>query len=147
MFLGQAATVAWLLIGEEVVKLNSRYGGHTDTVALLDGAGILPTTPVVKAPHISDLFLAFRGEEVGEDQQATGQSRQHQHLTSSEEKVLETFFSIFQIPDVTVDLRDDTETGGQGYDEQRQPFPFGLSAELQIEVHVEVPDDAYCSCK
>ena len=146
MFLGQAATLALLLVGEEVVMLNLN-DGHAHTLGLLAGVGHLLTTPIVQPPQLSDLVLALRGEQVGEHQQATGQRWHHQHLTSSEKKVLETFFSIFRIPDVTVGLRADTEGGGQSYDEQRQPFPCVLGAQLQIELHVEVSDDAHCGCK
>lgn len=127
MFLGQAATVAFLLAGEEVVMLNLN-DGHTPS--LLAGVGHRLTAPVVQSPQLSDLLLVFRGEQVGEHQQATHQSWHHQHLTSSEKKLLETFFSIFQTPDVTVGLGADTEAGGQSYDEQRQPYSFELCAQL-----------------
>ena len=144
MFLGQAATLALLLAGEEVVMLNLN-DGHADTLGLQ--ALHLLTTPIVQSPQLSDLVLVFRGEQVREHQQATGQRWHHQHLTSSEKKVLKTFFPIFQIADVTVGLRAHTEGAGQSYDGQRQPFPFELGAQLQIELHVEVSDDAHSSCK
>ena len=118
MILGQAATLAALLAVEEVVMLNLD-DGHTDTGrgGHLAGLGYLLTEPVVTSPQLSDLLLVFRGEQVGEHQQATGQSWHHHHLTSSEKKVLETFFSILHIPNMTVGLGADTEAGGQSYDE------------------------------
>lgn len=91
--------------GEEIVMLNLN-DGRTDTPDLL--AGVLVAASVANSPQLSDLFLAFRGEQVGGYQKATGQSWHHQCLTCSEENKLETFFFIFPIPNLTVGLRADS---------------------------------------
>ena len=89
---------------KEIVMLNLN-DGHTDTAGILVGVGILLAASVAIPPQLADLFLVFRGEEIGEYQQATGQSWQHQCLTCSKENKLETFFFIFPIPDETKGLR------------------------------------------
>ena len=94
-------------VGEEIVMLNLN-DGRTDTPDLLARVGVLVAASVANPPQLADLFLVFRGEQVGEYQQAAGQSWHHQCLACSEENKLETFFFIFPIPDVTVGLRADS---------------------------------------
>ena len=89
---------------QEIVMLNLN-DGHTDTPGILAGVGILVAASVANPPQLADLFLVFRGEQVGEYQQAAGQSWHHQCLTCSKENKLETFFFIFPIPDETIGLR------------------------------------------
>ena len=114
MFLGQTAALVLLGAGKEVVLLNLNDGHAVSLIlALLSGDGFLRVAPVFHLSQLLDLLLEFRGQEVGEDQQTTGQSWHHQNLTSSEKKMLETFFLVFQVPDVTEDLTADTETGGE----------------------------------
>ena len=83
MIFGQTATVGLLGGGgEEVVVLNLN-DAH---IALLPAGGFL--LRVVNLSQLLDLLLEFCGEEVGKNQQTTGQSWHHQNLTSSEKKVL-----------------------------------------------------------
>ena len=105
MFLDTAARV-----GEEIVmlKLND---GHANTVVLLPGVGVLVAASVANPPQLCDLFSVFRGEQVGKYQQAACQSWHHQCLAGSEKKKLETFFLIIPIPDVTIGLRSNSQTG------------------------------------
>ena len=52
-------------------------------------------------------------------------------------------FIFFRIPDVTVGVVSDGKTGGQEYEYQGYPCPFDFSAELQIQIHVEVSNGAH----